>query len=319
MSQTNTERATFLSAVLDDTKVDVTSWRTFQDAVEMVVAHRGQWCFRGQTKAHWDLSPSLERLVGEGRRPEIKRVERALLARFRRQAHHYLSTTPNEQNTLEWLALMQHWGAPTRLLDFTLSPYVGLYFALVGMEETTSDPAAVYSIRYTWLTAIASESLHGKTIAEVLPTWTSGERQGPLKFHNLFDAAFQKQIDLDFVAPVQPVLLNERLAVQQGMFLCPFTLGTNFEMALIAPNIGPIIDEERSEIKRDFAFKLIISPNARSELLWNLQRMNITAVSLFPGLQGFSQSLREAYEALGGSNLERGSQIDALEDFGWAL
>jgi hypothetical protein len=56
------------------------------------------------------------------------RIESGLLRRFKRQAHHYISNPPEENDPLEWLALMQHYGAPTRLLDWTYSFFVALYF-----------------------------------------------------------------------------------------------------------------------------------------------------------------------------------------------
>ena len=40
-----------------------------------------------------------------------------------------------DDNRLEWLALMQHYGAPTRLLDFTRSPYVACFFALEELKK----------------------------------------------------------------------------------------------------------------------------------------------------------------------------------------
>jgi hypothetical protein len=217
-----------LSDVLSGQEVRITSWQDFQKEVKYFADHRGQWCFRGQRSAKWGLTPSLERLV-EGDRIPAARVEKVFLSRFTRQAHHYLQTIPADNSTLEWLALMQHWGVPTRLLDFTLSPYVGLYFATVDMEPDTEE-SALWAIRYTWLNTIVSNDLHGKTIEEILPGW--GKDNEPLRFHRLFDAAFtQEESDLWFVAPVQPVIMNERLAVQQGMFLCPFTLSLRFEQA----------------------------------------------------------------------------------------
>jgi hypothetical protein len=60
-------------------------------------------------------------------------------------------------------------------------------------------------------------SAHGATIRKILPEW--GKNNKPLRLHELFDAAFARQDqELKFVAPVQPFIMNERLAVQQGMF-----------------------------------------------------------------------------------------------------
>lgn len=57
-------------------------------------------------------------------------AEEYLLSQFKNAAHHFAEASTMPANTLEWLALMQHYGAPTRLLDFTRSPYVACFFAL---------------------------------------------------------------------------------------------------------------------------------------------------------------------------------------------
>jgi hypothetical protein len=68
---------------------------------------------------------------------------------FERKSRLFLADVPNNDE-IEWLALMQHHGAPTRLLDFTWSPYVAAFFAL---ERATED-AAVWAINLPLLWAI---------------------------------------------------------------------------------------------------------------------------------------------------------------------
>jgi hypothetical protein len=174
-------------------------------------------------------------------------------------------------------------------------------------------------VRYTMLSSIVSSDLHGATIREIVPDW--GKNNEPLRFHKLFDAAFaREEYYLSFVAPVQPFIMNERLAVQQGMFLCPFTLSLRFEQAIVQPaSFEFAVDQEAKQIKADFARKFVITKKARCELLRELHRMNITSASLFPGLGGFAQSLKESYEALGDVEpLRKNFELSAIEDFGWS-
>lgn len=56
--------------------------------------------------------------------------EYLLTREFRLRAHHYLTDLPDDADYLEWWSLMRHYGAPTRLLDWTYSIYVATYFAL---------------------------------------------------------------------------------------------------------------------------------------------------------------------------------------------
>jgi hypothetical protein len=57
----------------------------------------------------------------------------------------YNQTHIPTDNYFEWLAIMQHYGSPTRLLDFTESIFIATYFAVV---ESDSDPAICAINRY---------------------------------------------------------------------------------------------------------------------------------------------------------------------------
>ena len=96
--------------------------------------HKRGWLFRGHRCTTWRLETSLERAARRCGVPQAD-YERSVWREFRRHAHAYLPRVPLESNTLEWLALMQHYGAPTRLLDFTESFWIALYFAFEDAEE----------------------------------------------------------------------------------------------------------------------------------------------------------------------------------------
>src|SRR5436190_21822744 len=96
---------------------EVSSWKELRDVLEDLAS--AGWAFRGQADATWPLESSLTRYLSTfGGSPDkwVAR-ERKILKTFERKAHLLLSRTPAPLETLEWLALMQHDGAPTRLLD----------------------------------------------------------------------------------------------------------------------------------------------------------------------------------------------------------
>ena len=89
--------------------------------------------FRGQSDEEWQLDDSLFRLVEPAVTSwdQLISLEQIALREFRGQAHllSESSDVPNAHSLLDWWALMQHFGSPTRLLDWTGSPYVAAYFA----------------------------------------------------------------------------------------------------------------------------------------------------------------------------------------------
>src|SRR5437773_2344516 len=96
------------------------------------------WAFRGQRDASAPLFSVLSRyFIAFGVNPRAwRQQEERILRIFKRKAIHFLDIVPDRDDDFEWLALMQDHGAPTRLLDFTWSPYVAAFFAL---HNTTKE------------------------------------------------------------------------------------------------------------------------------------------------------------------------------------
>ena len=119
---------------------------TLEDYLKVTNKGAGLTLFRGHSNAHtWRLTPTLTRMVGSNSKLSLGRfggwlqLESHILERFRRHAEPYLTNKPD--TTIDWLVLGQHHGLPTRLLDWTENPLVGLYFALL---EDMGTEAAVW-------------------------------------------------------------------------------------------------------------------------------------------------------------------------------
>jgi hypothetical protein len=322
------EQLRTLSQILASQAVEIKTWDDFQAHLQSYRAdHRYEWCFRGQANSEWPLAPSLERMIPNRRRESLVNAERILLDRFKRQAHQYLARVPEETARVDWYALMQHWGLPTRLLDFTLSPYVALFFALrerpTGCDACRPLHAAVWAIHHVSLQSLAKAELQSLAKAELQRVAKAelerGYRLDSAGFRKALDDLIGQDTDVRFVAPVQPFLMHERLASQQGMFLCPASLKLPFDILISQPkNFSLLVIPEEPKVKDSFARKLMFPLNERANMLRELSRMNINSASLFPGLDGYARSIRESYESLEGEEpAYKRIALETLEDFGW--
>ena len=95
--------------------------------------YRSPFAFLGMC-GDWDLSTSLQRL----RHPlaTLRTVEKVMFRNFRKYAYHEAASVKSEW---EWLSLAQHHGLPTRLLDWTYSPFVAMHFATNELDKMDRD------------------------------------------------------------------------------------------------------------------------------------------------------------------------------------
>jgi len=93
--------------------------------------------FRGQSNAKWGLIPTIERI----KKPKS---ESYFTKKFKQNATMLISPRPN--SSLEWLLIMQHYGVPTRLLDWTEGPLVAIYFVCVE-ENNKNEDGALWILR----------------------------------------------------------------------------------------------------------------------------------------------------------------------------
>ncbi|HEU4625292.1 MAG TPA: FRG domain-containing protein [Steroidobacteraceae bacterium] len=108
-----------------------------------------EWIFRGEPAHGNPLRPGAGRLTRElrGRRGErfTEDDERAALERFKNDALPYLDFRPPSDHDLEWLAIAQHHGMQTRLLDWTESLLIAAFFAVESTLERA--PGIIYGVR----------------------------------------------------------------------------------------------------------------------------------------------------------------------------
>jgi hypothetical protein len=247
--------------------------RSFAAFRDLVDGNRFKnWAFRGQSDARWPLVSALSRyLTYAGVHPDAWAVQEARILRiFQRKAHLFLSHIPPEHDHFQWLALMQHHGAPTRLLDVTWSPYVALFFAL----ERGADTAAVWAFSPAPLSKRVHQLRSGRLVDRgAASTWD--ETTYPKYFLGGQNP---------FVILGEPKIMNQRLIAQSGSFMIP---------GVLDPPVERILANYRGS--RSLLVKIELNANAmRAEAMRALYGMNITHATLFPDLDGLARSM--AYE-----------------------
>ncbi len=276
---------------------DIHTWSEFTDLVRSL---SGEWAYRGQTH-DWPLRTSIERALNnwEVDLVEGPDVERQIIRDFRRK---YRGESENRVNsdTLYCLALMQHYGAPTRLVDWTYSPFVGAKFAI----ETGAKDGVVWCMNTSWCHQAAVEVAGAASIA----ARNVDSSRGDVSFLPLYigDGCARRR----FVMPENPMQLNERLIIQQGIFMCPGDVASGFVENLQAMRGW---DSRNNLIKMRFN----LERNEAVRFVMTLRRMNIDSGVLFPGLDGFARSLGErlplyvdlARRMIGTENFKTGSTI----------
>src|SRR4051812_19627182 len=118
----------------------IRSWLDFV-AITATYGETGiQFAFRGEADHRWRLTPTLLRQAPYTESRQLLIAEKEAMRAFVTQAHLHLGAEHLPQKgepefEFEWWALMQHYGAPTRLLDWTLSPFVAAYFAVEQLPD----------------------------------------------------------------------------------------------------------------------------------------------------------------------------------------
>lgn len=229
--------------------------------------HRSPYVFRGVAVAAYVPRTTLYRLGGD-----LPVIEQHLLRDFRKYA--YGAVSPD--TVWEWLALAQHHGLPTRLLDWSYSPLVALHFATMSPSAAHED-GAVWCIDY----ARANQHLPAR-LREVL------DEEGVQVFTpEMLNRAAATIRDLDGLEPepavlfLEPPSLDARIVNQFGLF-----------SLLTSPNVQ--LHEWLAD-KPHLLRRVVVPAEIKGEVRDKLDQANVTERVLLPGLDGLSQWLRRYY------------------------
>jgi hypothetical protein len=260
--------------------IEIKDWNHFSSIAEELSDRGpdGPNIFRGQDNAEWPLRPSLTRLLLDQNVDLTNglEIEKKALREFQKQAHLAAEFCRDlrRDDVLTWWEIMQHYGAPTRLLDWTTSPYIALYYAVENIGNTKVD-GALFRFDVGHLNFV---------------TRVRGKDGGPEKFglQQIEKSLTGKEYEpyLDVIGNPRP---TDRMVAQQSSFsVCTELLEDHDK---IADSI--VFNGVHGSEAQSIFTKYIIKGSLKPRFLANLEMMNIKASALFPGIDGLGRSVNE--------------------------
>jgi hypothetical protein len=252
--------------------------RSVADLIDVLIGqysteNRILW-FRGHEKASWDVSPSIRREYRPEREAEFELRERNFTNRFRARATARQRNLPKYRDYGGWLSLMQHYGLPTRLLDWTRSPLIALYFAVQHLiYKSDSDPENLEkrNLEDAAIWILEPHSLNDREINEaVTPPIEAGMCRDTLR-----PAFSDKSTETLKVIAAMSSEKDLRMFVQQGCFT-------------IHSDKTPLNHKSNSEI---FLRKLTIPTQCVRRLALEIDVCGLRRGDLFPNLAELASEL----------------------------
>lgn len=233
---------------------------------EPLQRHRLRAAFRGMTQADHDLSTSLMRMGGA-----FWKVEAPMLRAFRKYARGELV---HYESSWDWLAVAQHHGLPTRLLDWTYSPFVALHFATLSPQEADG---IIWRVNFSETNRRLPRRLREVLDHEGADVFTAEMLDRVVG--SLED--FERLSRAEFVAFIEPPSLDARIVNQFALF------------SLLSDPRRRL--DEWLDRHPEAALKLRIPRRLKRQVRDMLDQGNITERVLLPGLDGLSLYLKRYY------------------------
>lgn len=252
--------------------------RNFENAPALIESQK-PLLFRGQANAAWTLESKLFRLTKNLGLEEALHRELESLFHFKERAHLFLKAErlPGTDDWFEWLSLMQHFCVPTRFLDWTTSLQVALYFA------SEDDPPCVDGA--VWQFGNADFFSAQGPISDL----------GDSVIKEIFGDA-EKFASFGLSCPPYIQLFdanrkNERMISQRALHIYCWNLFTDHAFGIGSILLREFVPKEKTV--KNLLMKFVIPHQYKEQVRRHLHQLNITAASLFPGLDGIGRSITE--------------------------
>jgi hypothetical protein len=236
------------------------------------------YVFRGMNRADYSLVTTLQRLA-ENNPAEIANLEKYIFRTFKKYA---FRDVVSKDTTWHWLAMAQHHGLATRLLDWTWSPLVALHFATSNMHNMPAD-GVIWMVDIRDVRNELPAALREHMQASSGPSFDI-DTLSNMKLEPWELVSYPGQNSKDgFMLFFEPPSMDDRIINQ---------------FALFSIFSDPQASQEEWLLSRPRLCRKIILPGDKKwEIRDNLDQANITERVLFPGLDGLSQWLNRYYYA----------------------
>ena len=214
--------------------------------------------WRGHRSAHYPL------VAGVFRREPNESPEAQLILRFSGRAGARRNRLPRRDERIDWLLLAQHYGLPTRLLDWSLSALVALFFAVEAAEADDRNDACLYALNASGLNQAMGRRRALVHLDDPIVSGMAEQAFGASTSRHLPDA-----IALDLFES------DKRMMLQRA----GFTLHSS-RRDLSGPG------------SEKYLVKFLIPRRAKPKLRWLLQLAGISRSSLFPDLPTLAEEIR---------------------------
>ncbi|MFC5427548.1 FRG domain-containing protein [Paraburkholderia denitrificans] len=210
--------------------------------------------YRGQSDAGWSLKPAIARL---GRSVSL-REETSMLEEFKRRAIPYLDSPLSDIGDADWLAIAQHHGMPTRMLDWSGSALTALWFAIKQPAETQTAAAV-------WILTYEPEDL-----------MRDAERNSP-------------PLAIARTVVIRPRHITRRITAQDGWF----TLHRNHDGNRKSPEF---VSLETNRDYKNRLYYVTIPASAFGEMRVQLAKAGVNPSVLFPDLGGVADFVKWSHQ-----------------------
>ncbi len=276
---------------MEETRVE--SWNDLQEAlfdeawIPELGRYRSRYAFRGLSDDSYRLETTLCRLGGD-----YAGLERHLLRNFRKYAHRRVV---ERDSVWHWLSVAQHYGLPTRLMDWTYSPFAALHFATANIEQFDRD-GAIWGANYLRTHELVPERLAERLAREGANVFTVEMLSETVKSLEELDALCPRPFALFF----EPPSIDDRIVNQFAFFS-------------VMSDPKATMDHWLAE-HPGLARKIVIPAGLKWEIRDKLDQSNVTERVLFPGLEGLTAWLKRHYSPKEADRApKRGSRRSGIE------